>query len=588
MVGPGTASPPAGPEDSETLPGRVRQLESRLANLEKRLALLEGPGQSTLPTAVPAVAAAPPTPVPRPAPLSVLALAGRLCLIFAGAFLVRSLTDAGAVPKGAGVVLGLAYAGLWALVSNRSVQKGRSAEATALLVSAAMIAYPLIWEATVGFKVLPAAAAALILSLVASALMAVAWRGSMLGAGWVITLGAVATGLTLMVATAALEAFSAAFLALGGALLWLTYGRRWQGLRWPLALAADLSILILALLAAWPGGPPEAYRGLATGRATALALGLVLVYLGSFVVRILMRQRELIVFEGVQGALALLVGFGGALRVAQTTGTGAGLLGLAALLCGLACYGAAFAFVEKQAGGGGNFVFFTSLALALVAAGCLVLMPDRGRTWVFVFLGLLATLLGLRHGRWTLLAHGAVYLGSAALASELVSRSVEAFLLPSGQPRTPLSAPILVSLLACAAVHALLTRRGGELAWIKRLPSFTAGALGALGLGALAVAGLTGLLPGKAPEIAAVAAVRTAVLAGAAAAIAALTRLWPRTELRWLVYPLLGLAGAKLLLSDLPLGRPLTLFPALAVIGAALILAPRLLRARSAGDEDPA
>ena len=75
-----------------------------------------------------------------------------------------------------------------------------------------------------------------------------------------------------MLATAALEAFSAVFIALGGASLWLTYGRRWHGIRWPVALVADLSVFALTSLAAWSGGPPEAYRHLSAPRAILLGL----------------------------------------------------------------------------------------------------------------------------------------------------------------------------------------------------------------------------------------------------------------------------------------------------------------------------
>lgn len=576
MLSPDSGAQPGPGQEPAGSPQRLEHLEARLAALEARVEVLEK-GRAPRPAVTAAAAAPTPPAAAGVSPLSHLALAGRLCLIFAGAFLVRSLTDADTVPKAAGVALGLAYAAAWAWIGGRAASRGKAAEASALTVSAALIAYPLLWEATVGFKLLPPGAAALLLTLVASGLMAVAWRGGLQGAAWVITLGALAAGFALMVATAAVDMFSLAFLVLGGALLWLTYGRRWQELRWPVALAADLGILVVALLAAWPGGPPEAYRSLTPGRAMALSLGLVGIYLGSFVVRILMRQRELIVFEGVQGALALLVGFGGALRVAQASGSGAVLLGIAALLGGFACYAAAFAFVEKQSGGGGNFVFFTSLALVLVAAGCFTLIGGDGRTWAFACLGLATTLLGLRFGRWTLLAHGAAYLSAAALVSELAGRSLEAFLSPA-QGRTPVTAPILLALAVLVLVHGLLSRDCAQRSWPERLPSFTAGAWAALGLGALLVAGLSRLLPGSPPEAAALAAVRTAVLAGAAAGIAALTRRWPGSELRWLVYPLLGLAGLKLVLSDLALGRPLTLFPALAVFGAALILAPRLLR----------
>jgi hypothetical protein len=44
------------------------------------------------------------------------------------------------------------------------------------------------------------------------------------------------------------------------------------------------------------------------------------------------------------------------------------------------------------------------------------------------------------------------------------------------------------------------------------------------------------------------------------------------------VYPLVALGGVKLLLQDLRDGRPATLVVSLALYGAVLVLAPRLLK----------
>ena len=59
-------------------------------------------------------------------------------------------------------------------------------------------------------------------------------------------------------------------------------------------------------------------------------------------------------------------------------------------------------------------------------------------------------------------------------------------------------------------------------------------------------------------------------------ALASRRRAWP--ELAWLVYPLVTLAGLKLLLQDLPVGRPFTLVLSLSLYGVVLLLAPRLLK----------
>jgi predicted tellurium resistance membrane protein TerC len=53
-------------------------------------------------------------------------------------------------------------------------------------------------------------------------------------------------------------------------------------------------------------------------------------------------------------------------------------------------------------------------------------------------------------------------------------------------------------------------------------------------------------------------------------------------EAGWLAYPLLGLIGLKMLLEDLPRGRPVTLILAFAFYGLALILVPRIRARRTA------
>jgi hypothetical protein len=47
-------------------------------------------------------------------------------------------------------------------------------------------------------------------------------------------------------------------------------------------------------------------------------------------------------------------------------------------------------------------------------------------------------------------------------------------------------------------------------------------------------------------------------------------------EAGWLAYPLLGFTGLKMLLEDLPRGRPVTLILGFACYGLALILVPRI------------
>jgi len=74
------------------------------------------------------------------------------------------------------------------------------------------------------------------------------------------------------------------------------------------------------------------------------------------------------------------------------------------------------------------------------------------------------------------------------------------------------------------------------------------------------------------------AALRTGVLAISVIAAAAVSRFHRLSPARWLLWPLLGLMGLKLVVEDFSHGRAISLAPALLVYGVALIFAPLLAR----------
>ena len=575
-------SPAASPADpalvGEALDQQVAALAAAVRRLEARVETLEGreapvPGAPSHGGGSAAAAPAEGT-LPLPEVGLLPALLGKAFLILGGAFLFRALADAERIPRGFGSLLGLAYAGLWTFRAWRSRTR---AEGHLFLISAALIAYPLLWEASTRYRVFPPEAAALLLVVVSAALVGVAWLQDLEGPAWMATLGSALGGFALAITTRGLEAFALALLVLGGASLWLTYGRRWHGLRWPLALSANAVVAVLGLLASRPGGPPEAYRELSAGRAMALCLGLVAVYLGSFGARMVQRYRPVNPFEVVQTLGVLLIGYGGAVRIAQQTQAGLGILGGSLLLGGAACYSVAFAFVEDRERVQGNFLFFTTLALVFALSGSFLVLGGSALPAAFAVVGVAFAFLGTHYGRTTLLFHGAAFLLTAALASGLPAQAQAAFLGPG-----PVPAPDGLLLLVTAALgsaHLLMVlRRSGEPgAWSARLPSLVCGLLGLLGLGCAALwAGTRALGAGQEPAL--LALLRTAVLSASAVGLALVGRFLATSECAWLVYPVLGMAALKLLLEDLSAGRPLTLFLAFSFYGAALLAAPKLLR----------
>lgn len=577
---------PQGPDEplspAPSPEARFLALEQSVQRLEARLAALE---QGVAPAPVPRVdpvetrAPAPVEPTPAPASGGLMGLAGIAFLVLGGAFFIRAITDSGMVPQGVGVGLGLLYACVWMILADRS----RTDSGAALFsILALAIVHPLLWESTTKFHALAPQAAAVLLLLGSGLLMAVAWRKSLHKVAWTITLASLVLGLSLMFSTKAIEAYTAVFLAFGGGTLWLTYGRRWHGLRWPAALFADWSVIILTVFVASPNEAPEGFRAISPSLALLLSLGLVVLYLGSFVLRILRRERSLTTFEIAQSVAVLIAGFGGAARVAHVLGSGVGPFGVGALVVALACYGLSFALVEKHQEGGTNFVYFTSLALIFMLVGSPMILPRTALALTYGGFGILAAGLGIRFGKTILVAHSAIYLSVAALVAGTLGSALRAFGGTAAPPFPPMALEAMGILACLVGTHLfqVLQKDHAALPWTRRLPSFAVGTWAVLGLGAFVVALGVLAIPRTAADPGALAALRTAILAVTTVLLAVAARKFPSSEIGWLVHPVLGVTGLKFLAEDLPKGRPLTLFLAFTCYGIALLAAPRMLRGR--------
>ncbi len=585
------------------LEARVEELSQALDEVRSRLAALEGTDRgpaaqvaaaTSTSTPAGAVPAAPgpwaaavfdeadPADTIRQTASAVLPLAGRSFLIFGGAWLLRALTDAGTLPRGAGVAVGLVYAVLWLVLADRAGAARRTLSAEFLGVTSAIIAYPIVWEATTRLHVLSVPAAAAALAVLATAGLVTAWRRTLHALAWAVTLAALSTAFVLLVATHAMALFAGFLVALGITAVWITYERHWFGLRWVTAGVADLVVLEMVSLGSQPGGPPETYATLSVPAVETVAVGLLVGYLATIAVRTLVRRRDVNVFESLQTVAALVVGFGGAVAVARTAGSGTGTLGAAALVTAAACYAVAFAFVDRRLGRGVNFVFYTSLALVFTVSGSLLVAAGGVLAGIWCALALAAAALGGRFDRVTLRAHSVTYILAAGLATGLVAGATRIFVTPVSHPWGPFAGPgwlVLGAAVACYAVLAAGRFRNAQ-PWSSRLPHLLAAVLAAVGVGGLLVLTVMHLAAGRESwsDPAVLATVRTVVLSGTAVLVAALGRRSGLAELAWLAYPLLVLGGIKLVAQDLPQGRPATLVIGFAAYGIALILTPRLLR----------
>jgi hypothetical protein len=575
---------------TEQLLVAVRGLQQRVDSLEARLAgpayVADGVGE-TPPEGAGSKASSESRARRDPYdPIVIVSLVGRLFLVLAGGFFLRAMTEAGVLAVPVGITLAFAYALIWLGMGDRAGRRRQSSSAIFHALAAAMVAFPLVVEATTRFMVMGVAGSAFVLAALSVAFLFVAWRQRLQAVAWVTVLAALPTSLILLAKTGVIAPFALYLIALGVATLWLGYTLEWTWLRWPTALVADAVVAGMALQALSPEHR-DSFRV-----ALLMQLTLLAAYLVSIAIRTLVRSRKVIPFEVVQTAIALVVGFGGALYLTQATGAVPAMLGLVSLVLGAACYAVAFEFVDRHEELERNAYFYTTLALVLLISGLALELQSQWLGVVFAVIGVLAAVFWSRHGRLYMLLHGAAYAVAAGIASHAFGYSTAALAVtPSGPWAWP-GAAMLVVLLGSSLTAWFASVRpnpeGGVPASALRL-SIAIVVVWVVS-GCLA-GGIAPVAAGRAADdidVGALATVRTCVLA-AVTLLAAWIGRHPRfREWAWLVYPLLVLIGLKMVVQDFKFSRPATLFIALALYGAALIIAPRLRKGSGSVVAEPA
>lgn len=550
----------------ETL-AAIERLEQRVAALERALAEAQA-----LPPLQVAAPAAPTMPAEVPAAEwnvpALVALSGRTLMVLGGAYLLRALSEGGALQPVSGVAAGFAYAAVWLALAWRAPSR---LSASFHGASFALVAYPLLWEAITRFALITTSSGAFVLAgITGAALLTARWK-QIETLAWFAALGATATAVALAIGTSTFIPYTVVVALVGVAALWLGYVDEWVGIRWPVAFAADVLVLLVTLRALSPN-----VAG-ATGETLTLQLLVLALYLGSFVARTLVLGREVIPFEVAQSAAAMSVCFGGALAVLANARVSATPLGVAAVLLGVGAYAFSFVYVEPKKHWR-NLTFFASHALAFVLAGMVILLPRPGIAVAAAGLAIACAEWTRRSGRLTLAVHAFVFATACAWASGLLAAATSALVgaVAEAQGINVLMLAALATVAACAAwpvTPALrqAARPGARALRTLRMSLLVAMVSGSAILLALPLGGYAGetLEPGI------VAAVRTVTLTLAAAALVFWNAEVERPEYRWIAFALLALVGLKLLFEDLPNGRPATLFVALAVYGAALVLVPR-------------
>lgn len=551
---------------------RIAELEASMASLRADVSAMHARLESVergLPASPVGLAVAPIPDVDAAQVAGWLALLGRTLVILGGAYLLRAITSAHLVPYAVGVGIGLLYGAPWLVLASRAGSRGRRLDAFCYGLSTALIGYPLVWEATIRFGVFSPAESAVVLGALTAAAfgLSAVWRLHSLAA--IITCGALASAVGLAVATDEWLPYTVLAIATGVATLWLGYLRDWVLLRWPAALTVDLMIVVLG--------------GRSAGRfwlVLLVHLVAITAYLGSFAVRTLRKGRMVIPFEVGQsiGILAIVVP---SLLVLVAPHPAAAFTSAATILAaGLATYAVSFTMVERRAPLI-NLFFYSLLALALTLIGAAIAMPGPAPA-LFAVAAVGAAVAARRRAPVVLWTQAALFVAAAAIDSGLLAVASDAL----GTPAAVWGLPAWTAWAALAggvATFAIPPQRTGPAArgiMVARLTLAVIAVWTASGAVVLLAGTALRNLPGW--DAAWLATLRTGVAVAMTLAAASMSQRDGWREAGWLTYPLLALLGAKLLASDFPGGRPLTLFLALAAYGTALIAAPRTLRVRRA------
>ncbi len=541
----------------------VTELASRVSALERLAGLV-----SVAPDAAPIPAA----PIAEPAGPAMLPVLGRCLLGLAGAYLLRALTSAGTVPAWVGVTIGILYAIAWMASSVRFSDEDRLT-AGFHITTAVLALAPMLWETTAVFHAIHAWAAAALLTGFSVLGLELAWKRNLAIVAWVTTLAGVVTAVALLIATEDLVPFTLTLIVLSVAVEFSACRDHWLGERWLVALAADLAVFALVRLVTRPAGLPQGYASIAPALVYALPGVLLLVYLGSTVVRTLLRGLDICVFELAQ----LIAVFALFVTAAEWGSRGAPLaawaIGAFAFTLGAGCYLVSFTFLRPEAGRDRNLYAYTTLGLALVVLGTFFLLPGDWRVASWCGFGLAGAWLARRSRRHTLRLHSLAFLLLAAVESGLTG--VVLIVLRSDLPAPgSWNGIALVSLVIVAIGYNLLA---SEAEAGHKVPAALAAGLVLWSASVLAASHLRYLLP-HTIHPAWGSMILTTLLVAAAAASAWTGRRFLRQELTWLLYPTMIAAAYRLLAHDFRSGRPETLCVELLFFGGALIVVPKLLR----------
>jgi len=442
---------------------------------------------------------------------------------------------------------------------------------------------PLLWEAAGRLKVMSSEMSAGTVAAFALCALALGSRRHLRIIGAIAGVSSTVLAVALLLAHDDIVPFTTALLVIAASMELAAWRDLHPGGRAFAALAADFSVLLLSSLMSGSHGMPETWIPVAPSAALTAQLALAMIYIATALVQSVVRRKTLAFAEMAQTVAALLIGIGGAIWVFQGHRAVMLGLGIAALVGGMAFYGAAFLLLERD--NKWNFRALATFGLFLVLTG--IFLPfSRFEFWMLSCACAVGCCCAARAFVLpTLGLHGAVYLLLGSAASGATSQPLAIlFALGAG----PLQWPVSIGVLAAAAVSWIAIagiRPGAPGHWRSQMSSLALAAHVVWIVAGLTVSAILGLWQagagGERGSIP-VDTLATVVLTALSLALAWAGTRWRKPELVWLLYGFMALGAYKLAVRDFANEHNLPLVVSLLCYGGALIVLPRMLRGRSA------
>lgn len=553
----------------------IEQLSERVRELEERVATLEGRSRTSpqdTASSLPVLDRERPKNVIRPSgafPGGMFPIIGRAVLGFAGAFLLRAITESTSFPKLPVLVVAILYACCWMVWAVRAYSSDRFASITYAITSVGILC-PMIWETTVRFEVLPVTASAVVLVAFLVMTLVLADRLDLQLTPWITTLSVLATAMALIIATRELVPLTCALLAVAVATEANACVGHVMTFRAIPALVADFGVW-LTVYVLTQENVPEGYRPTSTGTIVAVCSLLPLIYGVSVGVRSFVLRRQITIFEVVQAAAAFALGTFGILSA--THGSDARVVGAVFLSLAAVCYwGTLLRFAEESCAR--NRRVAANAAAAFLLAATFLLLPEKEQVLFLCVLAVMATIAFLRTEKLSLGVHVSYYIAAAVAISTLplyVGNAIGSVV--PGAPEWRMWTVLLTAAI-CYGIGS--DRSLGT--WKQRLLWVVPAGVVASAIVALIVAAIIGLItPHWQLEASHLAMIRTIVICAVALSLGVVSRL-RRVELGWVAYAVVALGTLKLVVEDLRYGSAASLVVSFLFYGMVLILLPRMTR----------